>query len=226
MFGHYLAKKKIQDHKKWMQLCVSRVSARLKWILRKKGKSYEKRRLNDIKQAMSLHNRCAVGSARKSGKAVLLDFLRNTSKTFEVQCIVDKGRFHAEWVEQLQVIYRRNSEKKLKCRAHMKKSWDKAQNYLMQRVAKLALNQKKADNMAKLQIYRSVGAKIKDEFCSKYLYYKKLMFQILDTYKLREKYLHEHLFRSIRRKLKRQMNLNEGREEMLDYDEQDDIVER
>ena len=40
LIGHYLAKKKMQDHQRWMQLCVSRVSARFKWILRKKGKSY------------------------------------------------------------------------------------------------------------------------------------------------------------------------------------------
>ena len=39
LIGHYLAKKKLRDHRRWEQLCVSRVSTRYKWILRKKGKS-------------------------------------------------------------------------------------------------------------------------------------------------------------------------------------------
>jgi len=77
----------------------------------------------------------------------------------------------------------------------MHKGWDKAQNYLVAKLANSKVSdQKKAENMTKLQIYRhlqtsSVGSKIKDEFCGQYLYYKKLMFQLLDTYKLRERYV-------------------------------------
>ena len=80
------------------------------------------------------------------------------------------------------------------CLERMKEDWDKAQNYLVAKLANSKVSdQKKAENMTKLQIYRSIGSKIKDEFCDRYLYYKKLMFQLLDTYQLRERYVQEHL---------------------------------
>jgi phenolic acid decarboxylase len=107
-----------------------------------------------------------------------------------VQDIVDKVGFHAEWVMKLQAIYRCYRQRKLDSLERMKEDWDKAQNYLVAKLANSKVSdQKKAENMTKLQIYRSVGSKIKDEFCDQYLYYKKLMFQLLDTYKLRERYV-------------------------------------
>jgi len=52
---------------------------------------------------MSLHAVCAVDNARKFSQAIFLDYLKHSA---EVQDIVDKVGFHAEWVMKLQAIYR------------------------------------------------------------------------------------------------------------------------
>lgn len=119
--------------------------------------------------------------------------LKYLKRSAEVQAIGWKVVVHAERVAKLKAIYRYHRAKKVDCLTHMHEGWDRAQSYL---VAKLATSkvsdQKKAETMAKLQIYRSVGSKIKEEFCGQYLDYKQLMFQLLDTYKLRERYVQEH----------------------------------
>ena len=129
--------------------------------------------------------------ARKSSYAIVLDYLEHSA---EVQDIVDKVVVHAELALKLKKTFRRYRKRKLDCLERMKEDWDKAQNYLVAKLANSKVSdQKKAENMTKLQIYRSIGSKIKDEFCDRYLYYKKLMFQLLDTYQLRERYVQEHL---------------------------------
>jgi len=143
----------------------------------------------------SLHAVWAIENRWKRSQAIFRDYLERSA---EVQDRADMVGFHAVWVAKLLAIYRYYRQKKVACLKHMHEGWDKAQNFTdFNLVAKLAnskvSDQKKAENMAKLQIYRSVGSKIKDEFCGEYYNYKKLMFQLLDTYKLRERYAQEHL---------------------------------
>ena len=104
---------------------------------------------------------------------------------------------------KLQAIYRiYHEDRKIESLKDMHEGWDKAQHYLVAKLANSKVSdQKKAENMTKLQIYRSVGSTIKEEFCGRYLYYKKLMFQLLDTYKLRERYIQEHLAQSSKSKM-------------------------